>query len=226
VAGSGSVDSSDRVIRCPGICTQSVLPHTVVTLTAKEVKGTFAGWTGACSGLSLTCTITVDSAATTTATFLDPVRLDVRVNGLGAVTTNPAGSRFVTGTAVTLTAAPSAGNVFANWAGACSGTALTCALTLNADTSVTANFTAVGAPPPPPPPGGGATFRLVVKTNGSGTVTQNPAGRDFNAGTVVTLTASPAAGSGWTGWTGACTGMSPTCTVTMNAAQTVTANFR
>ena len=224
VVGSGSVDSSDRVIRCPGACTQSVSPHAVVTLTAKEDKGTFAGWTGACTGLSLTCVITVDSIATTTATFNTPFRLNVRINGLGTVGGSPAGSRFAGGTVVTLTAAPTAGNVFSGWAGACSGTALNCTVTITADTSVTANFSGAVAPPPPPP--AGAVFRLDVKTNGNGSVASNPAGRDFNAGTVVTLTATPDAGQPWTGWTGGCTGISRTCTVTLNANTTVTANFR
>jgi hypothetical protein len=40
VAGSGSMDSGDRVICCPGACTQFVVPRTVVSLTAKEDKGT------------------------------------------------------------------------------------------------------------------------------------------------------------------------------------------
>jgi hypothetical protein len=46
----------------------------------------------------------------------------------------------------------------------------------------------------------------------------------FNSGTAVTLTATPAAGATFTGWSGACTGTG-TCAVTMNAAASVTANF-
>jgi phospholipase C len=41
----------------------------------------------------------------------------------------------------------------------------------------------------------------------------------------VTLTATPSASSTFTGWTGACTGTSPTCALTMNASQQVTATF-
>jgi hypothetical protein len=41
---------------------------------------------------------------------------------------------------------------------------------------------------------------------------------------MVTLTATPAAGSTFTSWSGACTG-SGGCTVTMSAARTVTATF-
>ncbi len=67
---------------------------------------------------------------------------------------------------------------------------------------------------------------------GSGTVTSSPAGINCGAdctepyipSTVVTLTAAPAAGSTFTGWSGACTGTG-TCQVTMSAAKTATATF-
>ncbi len=217
VVGDGQVQSSDSVIRCPGACSESVKPQAVVTLTAKNGKGIFSGWTGACTGNSLTCTITVNSEAPTTATFLTPYKLTVSTKGTGTVTTNPTGSSFLDGTVVTLTAAPGAGNTFTGWSGACSGTALTCTVTMNADTAVTATFSGVVATP---------TYKLVVRLNGSGNVTTNPTGSSFTAGTAVTLTAVPAAGVPWIGWTGACTGTSLTCTVTMNADTTVTANFR
>ena len=68
---------------------------------------------------------------------------------------------------------------------------------------------------------------------GSGTVTSNPAGidcgstcsADFTPNTVVTLTATPTAGSLFSGWSGACTGSANTCPVTMDAAKNVTATF-
>jgi hypothetical protein len=68
--------------------------------------------------------------------------------------------------------------------------------------------------------------------SGSGTVTSSPAGIDcgascsasYDAGTVVTLTATPAQDSGFAGWSGACSGTG-TCSVTMSAARSVTATF-
>jgi hypothetical protein len=79
-----------------------------------------------------------------------------------------------------------------------------------------------------------ACFTLAVTTTGtgSGTVSSNPAGiscgstcsYEFGGGKSVTLTATPAAGSGLLGWSGACSGIG-TCTVTMNQARTVTATF-
>jgi photosystem II stability/assembly factor-like uncharacterized protein len=67
---------------------------------------------------------------------------------------------------------------------------------------------------------------------GSGTVTSNPAGincgstcsASFNSGSSVALTATPASGSTFTGWSGDCTGRS-ICTLSVNAAMSVTATF-
>jgi hypothetical protein len=44
------------------------------------------------------------------------------------------------GTTVSFTATPAAGFRFTNWAGACTGTAATCDLTINKDTQVQAVF--------------------------------------------------------------------------------------
>ncbi|MFT3743298.1 MAG: hypothetical protein QM785_03285 [Pyrinomonadaceae bacterium] len=47
----------------------------------------------------------------------------------------------------------------------------------------------------------------------------------YNAGAVVTLTATAAKDNVFTGWTGACTGAATTCTVTVQNAMNVTATF-
>jgi hypothetical protein len=81
-----------------------------------------------------------------------------------------------------------------------------------------------------------STFMLSVTKNGSesskGTVTSSPAGINcgttcssaFASGTVVTLTARVIGNRVFAGWSGACTGTG-TCTVTMDAARSVTATF-
>ncbi|MBK7001893.1 MAG: DUF1566 domain-containing protein [Rhodoferax sp.] len=78
------------------------------------------------------------------------------------------------------------------------------------------------------------SFVLAVSKNGTGTgtVIGSAAGIDCGStcsaalasGTSVTLTATPATGSTFTGWSGACSGTG-TCTVSMGAAQNVTATF-
>jgi hypothetical protein len=47
----------------------------------------------------------------------------------------------------------------------------------------------------------------------------------YDSGSVVTLTATPATGSNLTGWSGCDSVSGATCTVTMNAARSVTATF-
>ena len=79
---------------------------------------------------------------------------------------------------------------------------------------------------------GGGNASLTVSVTGSGTVTSNPAGiscpstcsHTFTGGSQVTLTPTPASGWAFSSWGGACSG-SGGCTVTMNAAESVTATF-
>ena len=60
---------------------------------------------------------------------------------------------------------------------------------------------------------------------GAGRLTNDPAGTAFDAGTVVTLTATPDEKSSFEGWSGGCSGISPTCRLTMNSDASVTAAF-
>ncbi|MGB2683237.1 MAG: hypothetical protein WBE39_18240, partial [Candidatus Competibacter sp.] len=131
---------------------------------------------------------------------------------------------YAGGTSVTLTAVPAAGSTFAGWSGACTGTAA-CVVSMSAAKSVTATFK---------PQTTSAKYSLTVTKAGSGagTVASNPAGINcgsacsygFAGGTNVILTATPASGSVFAGWSGACTGTG-TCTVPMSAAKTVKATF-
>jgi uncharacterized repeat protein (TIGR02543 family) len=75
------------------------------------------------------------------------------------------------------------------------------------------------------------TYSLSVTKSGSGTGTVLGGGIScgstctVNASGSVTLTASPDSNSSFTSWGGACSGTSPSCTVTMNAARSVSATF-
>ncbi len=243
-SGSGTVTSTPAGIDCGADCSEAYAAGTAVTLSATPSTGnTFTGWSGACTGTASTCTVTMDAAKSATASFAassgGPYTLTVTNAGKGKVTSSPAGiscgrdcsEAYASGTAVTLTATPASGQSFTGWSGACSGTATTCTVTMDAAKSVTATF-GTGSESPPP---SGDTYTLTVTKEGAGRgrVTSSPAGiscgtdcsEAYASGTAVTLTATPASGSVFTGWSGACSGTGSTCTVAMDAAKTATGTF-
>ena len=163
--------------------------------------------------------------------------LAVTVSGSGGnVTSSPAGidcsdasgsdcsEAYASGDQVTLTATPSAGWRFVGWTGTggVCGANANCVLTMSADRSVQATFTQ-------------SSFTLSVTSPVEGTVTSDPAGIDCSGptdcgasyayGTTVTLTAVPASGYEFTGWSGGgCSGTAP-CHVSMTANRSVTAAY-
>ncbi len=230
--GSGTVSSSPSGIDCGSTCEHSYLQGSEVTLSAAPATGSeFKGWSGACGGTG-TCLVTMSAARSVTATF-DLERHSLSVvktgSGSGTVTSAPAGidcgsscaASFDHGATVTLSAAASGGSQFAGWSGACTGTGA-CVVAMSAAKSVTAEF----APIP--------SYQLSVAKagTGSGTVSSSPSGIDCGStcehsylqGSEVTLSAAPATGSEFKGWSGACGGTG-TCLVTMSAARSVTATF-
>ncbi len=69
------------------------------------------------------------------------------------------------------------------------------------------------------------TYTITTAVNGSGTVSRTPTGNPLQGGTSVTLTATPAAGFQFAGWTGGASGPTNPITIRMLANTTVTANF-
>ena len=155
--------------------------------------------------------------------------------GSGTVTSNDGliscpgtcSATYDSGTVVVLTAAAASGSTFGGWSGSCTGPSTTCTVTMSGARSVTATFNV-----------GVQRFTLTVSRQniliGNGTVTSSPAGINcgstcsatYNSDTVVTLTATPAFGSVFVGWGGACSGIRvPSCTVTMTGDMSVTATF-
>src|SRR5205085_1664600 len=108
------------------------------------------------------------------------------------------------------------------WSGCDSVSGAACTVTMTAARSATAAFAI-------------QTFTLTAGKAGlgSGPVTSSPAGincgatwsASYNYNTVVTLTAAPAVGSLFTGWTGCDSVSGTTCTVTLSAARSVNAAF-
>lgn len=232
-AGAGIVSSNPQGITCGNSCTADFSSGTQVTLTASAMSNSFfAGWSGACSG-SGTCAMTLTSNESVTATFSDLPTLSVSLTGTGqgSVVSNPAGincgstcsATFPPATQVTLTATAAANSTFVGWSGACSNSTSTCVVSLSNSQQVTAMFNIVQSNP-----------TLSVSVSGSGSVSSNPSGiscpstctAGFKSGTQIALTATPASGSYFVGWTGgSCSGSNPTCNLTLTASQQVTATF-
>jgi uncharacterized protein (DUF2141 family) len=238
-SGSGRVGSVPDGIDCPGDCGEDFADGELVTLSAVAADNSrFAGWSGDCSGRAPTCTVKMSRAESVTASFevLPPASHELSVKrsgaGVGEVTSTPAGiscgndcvQGFTEGTAVTLTPTPDDESRFTGWSGACSGEHA-CTVLMTEARAVTANF----EPLPP------STYQLRVANLGTGigTVKSDPTGIDcgtdcvqgFTAGSLITLTATPADGSSFARWGGACSGTGP-CVVEMDQARSVTATFQ
>ena len=141
----------------------------------------------------------------------------VTPTGGGTVTRSPNATSYAAGTVVTLTATPASGYQFTGWSGAATGTNATISVTMDANKAVTANFALI--------PIYTYTLTTSITPTGGGTVTRSPNATSYAAGTVVTLTATPASGYQFTGWSGAATGTNATISVTMDANKAVTASF-
>jgi len=135
---------------------------------------------------------------------------------------------YLSGTSVTLTANPDAISVFSGWSGDCarSGASTVCTVSMNAAKNVTATFDLL----PELTVNGFGTGTGIVTATGlrcdvKGGVKSGDCKEYSPAGTVVTLTASPSAGSVFSGFSGGGCGLSNPCQITMTSATAVTATF-
>ncbi|MHA2641500.1 MAG: InlB B-repeat-containing protein, partial [bacterium JZ-2024 1] len=207
--GNGTV-RSDEVpprIDCGGVCSADYDVGSRVTLTATEDPGwRFDSWSGCDAASGNQCTVTIGSARLVIANFVQQFGLSVfRTEGGGVVSGEVppkidcgtvCSADYDAGATVTLTANPQAGWRFDAWSGCDATNGNQCTLTMSGARTVTATFV--------------QQFSLTVTKNGNGAVTSTPAGIDcggvcssvFDAGTVVTLVATPDAGWRFDSWSG------------------------
>jgi hypothetical protein len=252
-AGSGTVLSTPAGIACaitngtlPATGCRATFPaNATVTLSASSAPGSsFEGWGGDCAGTG-PCAVTLAASREVQVTFVPEQLLAVTGagSGSGTITSVPAGIRctitggvaggdgcvagFARGASVTLTATPAQGNDFTRWDGACAGPG-GCTVAMAAPARVTGTFEAR------------QPLTVAGTGTGSGTVTSTPAGiactitngaaaatgcaATFPRGATVQLAATPAAGSDFRSWRGACGGTDP-CTVVLGAPTAVTAEW-
>lgn len=198
-------------------------PDTEVELTAVPGPGyAFVDWSGGATGSGNPVSVVMDDNKAVTANFVACFSLTANVSpaGYGSITADPspncAGGMYTAGTEVTLTANINSGRDFLNWSGAVSGTTNPVTLTMNANKTVTANYT--------------PCYALNAASNplGSGTVDvtePNCPGGLYRLNTPVTLEALPAANYNFTSWSGSTSGTANPTSFNMTANKTVTANF-
>ena len=224
----GKIALQTPAIACGEGCGFNVTQGTTAKLKAVPDKGyRFDGWTGACQSKEAVCSVLVEDDLTVGAQFVRTFAASLTVKGQGKVMSNrgavcigscawrpDAGGEFA------LSAVPAAGWRFAGWGGACAGSEAHCVLKAETDQTVTAAFVQVF--PVHLVAGPGGTLEGLTEDAGDCAAGCD---RTVDAGTVLTLQAMPAPSHRFTGWTGACQGQVPRCTVTAKSALTVGATF-
>ncbi|UCE62134.1 MAG: PKD domain-containing protein [Phycisphaerales bacterium] len=193
---------------------------TLVTVTATPNTGyEFARYSGDASGTDRVASVTIRSDMTVVAEFA-PIMVSVAVTvdptGAGSVSLDPPGGTYEFGTTVSLTAASNAGfsfDAFTDDQGTVLSTEPTYQLVAENDVSLTARFVPL------------YTLTVDVVPGGGGTVSVDPVGGSYVAGTVVTLTATSNDGYEFVEYTGDATGDDPVLTITMDANKAVQADF-
>ena len=192
------------------------LAGTVVNLTAVPALGyQFVNWSGDASGTALSVPVTMDGNKNVTANFelIPPINYTLTTNATNGSITVDKAPPYLAGTVVNLTALPASGYQFVNWSGDASGTALSVPVTMDGNKNVTANFEPI------------PVYYTLTTNATNGSITGATSGTQYLAGTQVTLTAVPASGYSFTGWSGGATGTINPVTVTMDADKTVNASF-
>ena len=234
--GTGTVVGDSGPINCGATCSGAYDEGTILKLTATPAAHVaFAGWSGGCDAepSAGVCEVEVDSAKSLTATF-NKIQHNVSVTKAGTGSgTVVAGSGPINcgatcsglydeGTPVVLTATPAAHSTFTSWSGCDSSTANQCTVDVEGVESVTATFNKIQH-----------NVSVTKAGTGSGTVVAGSGPINcgatcsglYDEGTPVVLTATPAAHSTFTSWSGCDSSTANQCTVDVEGVESVTATF-
>ena len=140
-----------------------------------------------------------------TATFtLNTYALSLNVSGTGSASASPSLASYPYGTPVTLTATAGTGWHFTGWTGDTTAAPNPLSLVMTRDRSLTANFAL-------------NQYALSLLTSGNGTAVASPSLASYPYGTSVSITATPATGWHFTGWTGDTTAAANPLTLVMTS---------
>jgi uncharacterized repeat protein (TIGR01451 family)/uncharacterized repeat protein (TIGR02543 family) len=211
-SGSGTVTSSPAGIACGTVCAAVFTEGIGMNLTAAADPGSFfTGWSGDATGTNNPVSFTMNTDKAIEAGFGAYDYTLTITSEHGTVTRSPDQATYHYGDVVELTAASETGYAFAFWSGGASGSANPLQVTIQGNTTITANHIQDG--------------HILTVTSEHGTVTRSPDQAAFLDGTIVQITA--AADPGWTfdHWSGDAAGTSNAVDVTINGDMSVTANY-
>jgi hypothetical protein len=143
--------------------------------------------------------------------------------------------RYAWKTVVTLTVVPDPGSTFTGWGNSCTGTALTCTVTMSVNRTVRAKFAGKSVPKYTLNVTGSGTGGGIITSQAglspavncvvtAGTAVSGACSARYAQGIAVTLRAAPSGGHAFDGWTGDCSGTGG-CTLTMSTNRAAAAGF-
>jgi len=166
----------------------------------------------ACADMYKTFADTQNSMRKPSATYIVTVNVNP-ING-GDVSRSSSKVVYNAGEPLTLTATPYNGYTFTGWSGASTSTNATLTGQINRNLTLTANFQQA------------STLTVIASPSWGGSVTRSPYKEAYTANEKVTVTAAPASGYTFTGWSGNTTGTTNPVTIVMSSGKALTANFQ
>jgi hypothetical protein len=184
----------------------------VVQLTAEaDPTYAFAYWSGTETGSANPFSTTIHGDTILTAHYLQSAHPLTITSAHGTVIKQPDQAVYLNGDIVQLNAIPDPGAQFDHWSGDITGNQNPTAVTINGDTSVTANYLL-------------DEYTLSI-TSVHGTVTREPDQPTYHYGDVIHLSASPDPDYSFTGWSGGATSATNPMEFTIHENTALTANF-
>ncbi|MFA6963897.1 MAG: BspA family leucine-rich repeat surface protein [Patescibacteria group bacterium] len=205
-AGTGTGDL-DQV-------TQDVNYGANLTVVATaDISSTFTGWSGDATGTGDASFTNITANKTITATFtIKTYTITINTTGTGMGDLDQATQTVNYGANLTVVATPAASSTFAGWSGDATGTGDASFTNITANKTITATFTI-------------RSYTVTISKAGNGTGDLDQSTQVVTYGANLTVAATPAVSSDFTGWSGDAAGTGSAALTNITADKTITATF-
>jgi len=184
-----------------------------VDVTATPASGyRFDHWEGSASGESPMAHLVMDSNKNLRAYFTKVYTLSASCSPSSGGSVSPSSGTYDEGSEVTLIGNPTQYYKFNGWGGDVSGSSDHITVTMDSDKNIVASFVKL-------------TYTLQTQVDASGGGTIDPGSGTYEAGTHVTIIATPASGYRFNHWGGSASGTSSSIDVFMDTNRNLTAYF-